>query len=364
MTEERTNIPVLARSGHSGHCTRCLTGIPFSLVTIESSKLPFIFYCLGSLDLLNTLGTATKESERESWRNDIWGLQASGIWGSGFKPSWYMTSHDAGDDPQRLNKYESEFDTPHMIITYTALVTLAILRDDFTRLDRPGLVTFLRSSQREDGSFTSDPTGGDTDLRLTYCAFVVSTLLNDWSGVNVEKALEFVRRCRTYEGGYGSAPGCEAQGGPTYLAIAILRLASDSPEYLSESERRQTLRWLLQNQDESGGFRGRTNKDADACYCFWCGGAIQILGATELVDATALALFLGNCQFRFGGIAKAPGEHADPYHTYLSLAAIAMFPPSESVEGSTWAIEPLDPVINAKLSTAQWARDHIPLRST
>jgi len=249
-----------------------------------------------------------------------------------------------------------------MIVTYTALITLAVLRDDFTRLDRQGLVTFLRSSQREDGSFTSDPTGGDTDLRLTYCAFVICTLLNNWSGVNVEKALNFVRGCRTYEGGYGSAPGCEAQGGPTYLAVAILRLASDS---LSESERRQTLRWLLQNQDESGGFRGRTNKEADACYCFWCGGAIQILGATELVDKAALVSFLGGCQFKYGGIAKASGESADPYHTYLSLAAIAMFPPPESAEGGgTWAIESLDPLINAKVSTAQWARDHIPSKST
>jgi len=99
-----------------------------------------------------------------------------------------------------------------MIATYTALVALAVLRDDFARLDRRGLVTFLGSSQREDGwfvsasvefpwangpeSFTSDPTGGDTDLRLTYCAFVICTLLSDWSGVNVEKALEFVKRCR------------------------------------------------------------------------------------------------------------------------------------------------------------------------
>ena len=38
--------------------------------------------------------------------------------------------------------------------------------------------------------------GVDTDLRLTYYAFVICALLNDWSGVNVEKGLEFVRRCR------------------------------------------------------------------------------------------------------------------------------------------------------------------------
>ena len=36
----------------------------------------------------------------------------------------------------------------------------------------------------------------------------------------------------------------------------------------------------------------------------------QILGAAELVDWAALTSFLGNCQFKFGGIAKAPGEHA------------------------------------------------------
>jgi len=36
----------------------------------------------------------------------------------------------------------------------------------------------------------------------------------------------------------------------------------------------------------------------------------QILGAAELVDRAALTSFLGNCQFKYGGIAKAPGEHA------------------------------------------------------
>lgn len=38
MTERPSDIPRLARTGHSGHCTRCLTGLPFSLVTVESSK--------------------------------------------------------------------------------------------------------------------------------------------------------------------------------------------------------------------------------------------------------------------------------------------------------------------------------------
>ena len=42
-----------------------------------------------------------------------------------------------------------------MVITYTALITLAILRGDFTRLDRKGFVMFLKSSQKDDGRFVA-----------------------------------------------------------------------------------------------------------------------------------------------------------------------------------------------------------------
>lgn len=44
-----------------------------------------------------------------------------------------------------------EYDSPSLIMTYAALLSLAILRDDFARLDRAGLVQFLRACQREDG---------------------------------------------------------------------------------------------------------------------------------------------------------------------------------------------------------------------
>ena len=65
----------------------------------------------------------------------------------------------------------------------------------------------------------------------------------------------------------------------------------------------------MQKQSADGGFCGRTGKAADACYGFWCGAALRVLGADALVDARALARFVARCQFRFGGIAKAPGEH-------------------------------------------------------
>ncbi len=54
--------------------------------------------------------------------------------------------------------------------------------------------------------------------------------------------------------------------------------------------------------------------------------------------------------------------HIDPYHTYLSLAILAILP-SDHGDDETWKVARLDPLWNATESTAQWAREHIPARS-
>ncbi|KIM78421.1 hypothetical protein PILCRDRAFT_793478 [Piloderma croceum F 1598] len=360
MSDEATlQLPLLARVGHAQHCKICLQGLPSSQVDVDSARLALAFYCLGSLDLLNSLESRTNDFERQDWREWIWEQHTQGRYGTGFKPSSYMTpSHN-------LDNY-TEFDAPHMITTYTALLSLSILKDDFSRLDRPGLLKFLRACQKDDGSFYTEPgQGGDSDIRTTYCAFAISSMLDDWSGIDVDRAIPYITACRTYEGGYGQSPFCEAQGGTTYCALASLYLApSSSPirgEPLTAQQRRQTIRWLVHNQGQSGGFHGRTEKEADACYCFWCGASLELLGAKDLVTTSALASFLARCQFKFGGIAKSPGEHPDPYHTYLSLAAISIHPPGPDTTTSTsWNIKPLDALINTTKETAEWARSHIP----
>ncbi len=45
----------------------------------------------------------------------------------------------------------SEYDLPHLVMTYTALSSLSILRDDFSKLDRAGIIRFLTACQQPDG---------------------------------------------------------------------------------------------------------------------------------------------------------------------------------------------------------------------
>ncbi|KAI0655560.1 terpenoid cyclases/Protein prenyltransferase [Cubamyces menziesii] len=352
-------LPSLARGGHSLHCKRCLIALPFSQVEVDPSRIAVIFYCLGSLDILDTLGSQSSELERETWRDWLWEQQISGTHGTGFRPSPYMTPEDTTGDA-------SEYDLPHLVMTYTALNSLSILRDDFSKLDRRGILRFLSACQRKDGSFSALPNGGESDLRMLYCAFVISSMLNDWTGIDVDRAIDYIRQCYSYEGGYGQTPGGEALGGTTYCAVAALHLAPDTQRFprgswLTPEERERTIRWLVQNQTHSGGFSGRTNKLADACYCFWCGATLSILGAGDLVDERALVAFLTDCQFKFGGISKAPGERPDPYHTYLSLAVLSIITTSHG-DDESWKLPQLDALWNATESTAAWAREHIPAK--
>lgn len=82
------------------------------------------------------------------------------------------------------------------------------------------------------------------------------------------------------------------------------------------------------------------------------------MGSGEFVNSAALASFLSQCQYKFGGIAKGVGERSDPYHTYLSLAALAMYPP-EGADAS-WRLPKLDPLWNASEETVRWGRQHVP----
>ncbi|KAI9442975.1 terpenoid cyclases/Protein prenyltransferase [Lactarius indigo] len=335
-------LPVLNSVGHVAHCRRCLDGLPASLVEMDASRMAIAFYCLGTLDLTGSAERKISTTDRENWTEWIWAQYVGGGFRSG--PCVEQPSADG----------------PHLIMTYCALLALAVLRDEYAALDRPALARMVGACQDADGGFATTPGAGDADLRMTYCAFVVCALLDDWSCIDLARALSYIHRCRSYEGGYGQTPRGESLGGPTYCALAALHLvpaehACASRARLQPAEWRATVRWLVQTQTHlGGGFAGRTNKFPDACYGFWCGAALSILGAGDLLDAHALGAFLARCQYKFGGISKAPGEHPDPYHTYLSIAAAAIVSPDPK-----WELQPLDPLINATHDTARWAKTHV-----
>jgi geranylgeranyl transferase type-1 subunit beta len=98
-------------------------------------------------------------------------------------------------------------------------------------------------------------------------------MLNDWSGVNKSKALDYIRKSKNYDGGYAQAPGEESHGGSTYCALASLKLMGLLDP--KDNAHRDTLQWLLKRQ--TIGFQGRVNKPEDSCYSFWIGASLDVI---------------------------------------------------------------------------------------
>jgi len=77
-------------------------------------------------------------------------------------------------------------------MTYTALASLLILGDDLKRVDKKGILTALRSLQQPDGSFSPVAGGSENDMRFVYCACAICAMLQDWSGMDRDKVVQYV----------------------------------------------------------------------------------------------------------------------------------------------------------------------------
>ncbi|XP_057979794.1 geranylgeranyl transferase type-1 subunit beta isoform X2 [Malania oleifera] len=236
----------------------------------------------------------------------------------------------------------------HLASTYCALAILKILRYDFSHIDSESILKSMKNLQQSDGSFMPIDIGAETDLRFIFCAAAICFMLGNWSGMDKEKAKEYILNCHvctlscslavlqcyhssSYDGGFGLIPGSESHGGATYCAVASLQLMGFiEDDLLSKSVPSAIINvpllldWILQRQAADGGFQGRPNKSSDTCYAFWIGGVLKILGALKFIDEAALRRFLLTCQSQYGGFSKFPKQLPDIYHSYYGFSAFSL----------------------------------------
>ncbi|KAK2879514.1 hypothetical protein FQN49_000816, partial [Arthroderma sp. PD_2] len=313
-----------------------------------------------------------------------------------------FTGANFGDEKRTA---ENEcWDPANVPATFFALVALLILEDDLARVRRRECLLWLRSIQREDGSFgqTLGPGGridGGRDLRFCCCAAGIRYILRgDGEGerdgldgvgdIDVERLIEYVQTCQTYEGGFAESPFNESNAGLTYCALGTLSFLgclqpgtklTSSVTVRGSTEYERLISWLVYRQttfieqeeeegDDEGeagdnkrptsntqsqgnsislddaisslpnleinsqlsglhaGFNGRSNKIADTCYCFWVTGSLAMLDQLSLVDAQANRRYLlEKTQHMIGGFGKTSGEPPDLLHSYLGLASLGLF---------------------------------------
>ncbi|QCE12880.1 geranylgeranyl transferase type-1 subunit beta isoform X1 [Vigna unguiculata] len=326
--EECSGLEMMQKDLHATFLELMYYLLPSPYESQETNHLTLAYFVISGLDILNSLHSVAKDAV-VSWvlsfqahpgaKADLNDGQFYGFHGS-------KTSQFPPDKNGVLIHNNS-----HLASTYCAIAILKIVGYELSNLDSESIASSMRNLQQPDGSFIPIHIGGETDLRFVYCAAAICFMLNNWSGMDKEKAKDYILRCQSYDGGFGLVPGAESHGGGTYCAIASLRLMGLIEDNILSDCASSTLidvplllEWILQRQGNDGGFQGRPNKSSDTCYAFWIGAVLRILGGSNFVDHKALRGFLLSCQYKYGGFSKFPGEYPDLYHSFYGFTAFSL----------------------------------------
>eukprot|EP00931_Biecheleriopsis_adriatica_P011449 TRINITY_DN11253_c0_g1_i2.p1 TRINITY_DN11253_c0_g1~~TRINITY_DN11253_c0_g1_i2.p1 ORF type:complete len:452 (-),score=74.78 TRINITY_DN11253_c0_g1_i2:100-1431(-) len=313
----------LDRDLHSSWLQRGLQKLPANFCGLDASRPWFVYWISHALEVLG------------EYDESIWASKAASFLGQCQDPTGGF-----GGGPGQL---------PHLAPTYAAVCALVIAGSEkaYKVVDREQMYGFLMRMKSPDGGFRMHDEG-ETDMRGSYCALAVASMLHMLSDELVEGIPEYIRRCQTWEGGIAGEEGLEAHGGYSYCGLAALCLAGKAHAL----DLHAFLNWAAHKQMSlEGGFAGRANKLVDSCYSFWQGAIFPLIHEAFRQKGEDVALpsshawfspsplqtyvFLA-CQHLSGGLKDKPGKSADFYHSCYSLSGVSVA--QHEVDGSTMVL--------------------------
>ncbi|KAJ0985826.1 hypothetical protein J5N97_004182 [Dioscorea zingiberensis] len=209
---------------------------------------------------------------------------------------------------------------PHLATTYAAVNTLVTLGSEraLSSIDRGKMYKFLLKMKDSSGAFRMHD-GGEMDVRASYTAISVASMLNILDSVLIRDVGSFIQRCQTYEGGIAGEPGSEAHGGYTFCGLAAMILINEADKL----DLPNLIDWVAFRQGVECGFQGRTNKLVDGCYSFWQGGVLALMQkllsvAGKQSEASTLCGGLGSGESMYNMTSSTPGKLSDIGFSFMN----------------------------------------------
>uniref|UniRef100_A0A3B3TDI4 Geranylgeranyl transferase type-1 subunit beta n=1 Tax=Paramormyrops kingsleyae TaxID=1676925 RepID=A0A3B3TDI4_9TELE len=319
MAEEESSFSEFERidflkDRHVRFFQRSLQVLPERYSSLETNRLTIAFFALSGLDVLDALDVVDKSALIEwIYSHQVLPTEDKSNTGRcGFRGSSYM---GVPYNPSKGPGLPHPYDSGHVAMTYTGLASLLILGDDLSRVDKEACLSGVKALQLEDGSFYAVSEGSENDMRFVYCAACICYILDDWSGMDVERAARYIRSSLRLH--------LLFSGGSTFCAIATLCLMGKLQETLTERELNRIRRWCIMRQQS--GFHGRPNKPVDTCYSFWVGAVLQLLDVFQYSNFEKNRNYILSTQDRLvGGFAKWPDSHPDPLHAYFGICGLSL----------------------------------------
>jgi geranylgeranyl transferase type-1 subunit beta len=192
---------------HIQYFASALSSLPEPYVKLDSNRLTLVHFAVQALDLLQVWDSPLwKDYDLDplciiQWIYRLYLPRVGGFQGGSYAGTMSVSNDVAAITPG------DDYCQAHIAMTYTALCTLVTLGDDLRSLDTKRIIQQLESLQRADGSFQCTTLPSENDMRFLYCACAISHMLGDWSGINIDLAVNYIRKCRSYDGALSLIPG-------------------------------------------------------------------------------------------------------------------------------------------------------------
>jgi geranylgeranyl transferase type-1 subunit beta len=257
-TEERA----LNHSKHINYWRRNLkTFLPHHYIGNDSIRMTLAFFILSAADILGDLETALSAEERQGFIEWVYRCQLPE---GGFRPS------PGTDFGSQRNVENAVWDPAHIPGTFFALLVLALLEDDLSRVKRKEILIWLNKMQKANGGFgetlgENDSVEGGNDSRFGFMATGIRWILrgnvegpvDDVPDINVDKLVHCIQVSETYDGGISEEPFHEAHSGFASCAISALYFVDRLPTPAGQTPDSRvrgitnlpmTLHWLASRQ--------------------------------------------------------------------------------------------------------------------
>lgn len=234
-TAPQLPLPKFSMQRHTKYFLANLRKLPAPYSAADTNRMTLLFFCVAGLDILGKLvgpEAVITPGERVALIDWIYANQIvvppsgkfrshAGFIGGTFMGNPFKKSHNSTESRSE-GSLATQHNFAHIAMTYTALATLAILGDDFSRVNRDDILFALSALQRHDGMFMSTVAGSEADMRFVYCAAAICSMLGDFSSIDVDRSISYIISGQTYDGSFALLPGQEAHGGSTFCATATL----------------------------------------------------------------------------------------------------------------------------------------------
>jgi geranylgeranyl transferase type-2 subunit beta len=110
--------------------------------------------------------------------------------------------------------------------------------------------------------------------------------------LDLQKTIDYIVRCRNFDGGFGNAPGGESHSAQVYVCVGALTILGA----LHHVDVEQLGWWLSERQLKCGGLNGRPEKLEDVCYSWWVLSSLSMLKRSHWIDGPKLTKFILDSQ--------------------------------------------------------------------